>query len=310
MLHSPQLVEVQLHTEAFIRMENLKFLIVENVHICKPLEFLPNNLVLLKWPYYPFQLPLEYFPEQLVAMEMPHSRIKLPKLIKQECRLGNLTDVNFEDCKFVRTLPKLWVPNLGNLNLSYCKNLVKLPKLRAPNLEDLNLSGCENLVEIDECFGYLEKLRIWDLSGCLKLQFLPSQLRLKSLKSFYLVGCLRLEKLPDFHQEMECLVGLYLSWSGIRELPSSIKHLTKLNRLCLSNCKNLQDLPDSIYKLQRLGELSTSTTKLRPTCNSFDSSSEGYEDLLMKPDYFPALEYIDLSESNIFNIVTVLESIC
>ena len=82
MLHSPQPVEVQLHTKAFKRMENLKFLIVENVHICKPLEF-PNKLILLKWPHYPFQWPFECFPEQLVAIEMPHSNIRLPKLIKQ-----------------------------------------------------------------------------------------------------------------------------------------------------------------------------------------------------------------------------------
>ncbi|XP_030966794.1 TMV resistance protein N-like [Quercus lobata] len=312
MLHSPQLAKVQLHTKAFRRMENLKFLIVENVHICKPLEFLPNNLILLKWPYYPFHWPLEYFPEQLVAIEMPHSRIRLSKLIKQECRLENLKDVNFEDCELIRILPKLWVPNLGNLNLSYCKNLVKLPKLWAPNLEDLNLRYCENLVEIDECFGYLEKLRIWYLSGCIKLQFLPSQLRLKSLNSFYLTGCSRLEKLPDFHQEMECLEGLYLSGSGIREVPSSIEHLTKLRTLILHNCKNLRDLPNSIYKLRRLWELWTSTTKLRPTCNSFDSSSEGYEaiielDLLTKPDYFPALEILELFETN---IVTIPESIC
>ena len=83
MLHSPQLVKVQLHTKAFRRMENLKFLIVENVHICKPLEFLPNKLILLKWPHYPFHWPSEYFPEKLVAIEMPHSHIRLPKLIKQ-----------------------------------------------------------------------------------------------------------------------------------------------------------------------------------------------------------------------------------
>ena len=269
----------------------------------------------------------------------------------QECRLENLKDVNFEDCEFIRILPKLWAPKLENLNLSicenlvkfpklwapklkyldlclcknlvkfpklwapkledldlsYCENLVKLPKLWAPNLEDLNLRFCENLVEIDECFGYLEKLRTWDLLGCIKLQFLPSQLRLKSLYSFYLSGCSRLEKLPDFHQEMECLEGLYLSGSGIRELPSSIEHLTKLNKLYLHNCKNLRDLPDSICKLQRLWELWTSTTKLRQTCNSFDSSSEGYEfDLLMKPDYFPALGTLDLSETN---IVTIPKSI-
>ena len=83
MLHSPQLVKVQLHTKAFRSMENLKFLIVENVHIYKPLKFLPNKLILLKWPHYPFHWPSEYFPEKLVAIEMPHSHIRLPKLIKQ-----------------------------------------------------------------------------------------------------------------------------------------------------------------------------------------------------------------------------------
>ena len=204
----------------------------------------------------------------------------------QECRLENLTDVNFEDCEFITILPKLW----------------------APNLEDLNLFYCENLVEIDECFGYLEKLRMWYLDGCKKLQFLPSQLRLKSLHSFYLTGCSRLEKLPDFHQEMECLKGLYLSGSGIREVPSSIENLTKLNRLILHNCKNLWDLPDSICKLQRLWELWTSTTKLRQTCNSSDyqKNKEIELDLLMMPNYFPALRSINLSETN---IVTIPESI-
>ena len=225
----------------------------------------------------------------------------------QECRLENLTYVNFEDCEFITILPKLWAPNLEYLNLSYCKNLVKLPKLWAPNLENLNLRYCENLVEIDECFGYLEKLRMWYLHGCKKLQFLPSQLRLKSLHSFDLTDCSRLEKLPDFHQEMECLRGLYLSGSGIREVPSSIEHLTKLNKLYLHNCKNLRDLPDSICKLRWLWEFWTSTTKLRQTCNSFDSSSEGYElDLLMMPDYFPELRTILLSETN---IVTIPKSI-
>ena len=210
-------------------------------------------------------------------------------------------------CKNLVKLPKLWAPKLKYLDLSFCKNLVKLHKLWAPNLEDLDLSFCENLVEIDECFGYLEKLRRWGLHDCIKLQFLPSQLRLKSLNSFVLTGCSRLEKLPDFHQEMECLNGLYLSGSGIREVPSSIEHLTKLKELCLENCKNLRDLPDSICKLQQLLRLWTSTTKLRQTCNSFDSSSEGYElDLLMKPDYFPALEILDLSETN---IVTIPKSI-
>ena len=78
MLHSPQSVNVQLHTEAFRRMEDLKFLIIENVHISELLEFLPNKLILLKWPHYPFCWPSKYCPEQLVSIEMPCSRIRLP----------------------------------------------------------------------------------------------------------------------------------------------------------------------------------------------------------------------------------------
>ena len=83
MLRSPYSIEEQLHTEAFKRMENLKFLVVENVHICKPFEFLPSSLILLKWPHYPFNWPPEFLPKQLASIEMPCSRIRFPKLIKQ-----------------------------------------------------------------------------------------------------------------------------------------------------------------------------------------------------------------------------------
>ena len=255
-----------------------------------------------------------------------------------------MINVNLRYCKFITKLPKLWAPNLeslelagcenlvkltelgapnlGYLDLSNCKNLVKLTELGAPNLWYLKLSKCENLVEIDECFGSLEQLTEWFLDGCRKLQILPSQLRLKYLDTFHLSGCSSLEKLPNFHPEMECLNTLGLQGSGIREVPSSIEHLSKLEELSLSNCKNLGDLPDSIYKLQQLKWLDTPTAKLRPTCNSFDGSSgygfvnmtelnfHSYEgiielDLLMKPDYFPALERIILCFTN---IVTIPES--
>ena len=111
-----------------------------------------------------------------------------------------------------------------------------------------------------------------------------------------------------------CLKTLYLSESGIREMPSSIEHLTKLHKFCMLSCKNLQELPDSIYKLSQLWELWTSTAKLRPTCNSFDNSSgygfvnlrqlnfQGYEaiielDLLMKPDYLSNTDIVTIPES-------------
>ncbi|KAK4559445.1 hypothetical protein RGQ29_008591 [Quercus rubra] len=100
--------------------------------------------------------------------------------------------------------------------------------------------------------------------------------------------------------------------------------LEVLDTLSLRGCKNLRGLPDGIYKLQQLWQLWTPTAKLRPTCNSFDSSSSGYGflkmefldfrsyknvielDLLMKPDFFPALSLIYLSGTN---IITIPESI-
>ena len=227
-----------------------------------------------------------------------------------------MIDVNLKGCELIEKLPELWAPNLENLNLVYCIKIDKLPKLWAPNLGNLYLAYCKNLVEIDECFGSLEKLEAWYLDHCENLQILPSQLRLKSLDFFYLSDCSRLEKLPNFHLEMECLKTLYLDGSVIREVPSSIEHLTKLDELSLYKCKNLRDVPDGIYKLQQLQKLWTGTFKLRPMCDSFDSSSRyGFEkmahlsivsyesivelDLLMKPGYFPALGIINLCGNHI-----------
>ena len=165
--------------------------------------------------------------------------------------------------------------NMKHLNLSGCKFITKLPNLCTPNLEILDLSFCVNLVEIHESGEFLHKLKTWNLRCCKKLQNLPNNLMLTSLEV--------------------------------------------LDTLSLRGCKNLRGLPDGIYKLQQLWQLWTPTAKLRPTCNSFDSSS-GYGflkmtslelfncesiielDLLMKPDYFPALITIDLIGTNIITI--------
>ncbi|XP_050266979.1 disease resistance protein RUN1-like isoform X4 [Quercus robur] len=257
MLHSPELVHVQLDPVVFKRMENLKILIVDNIHIGEAIQYLPDGIRILSWPKYPFRLPSKYCPRQLVRLDMPYSRIGLEKFCKQEFQLENMKHLNLRGCKFI----------------------TKLPDLCTPNLETLDLSGCENLVKIHESGEFLHKLKTWNLGYCKKLQNIPNNLMLTSLEV--------------------------------------------LETLDLYGCNNLRDLPDGIYKLQLLWELVTPTAKLRPTCNSFDSSS-GYGflkmkfldfnyyknvielDLLMRPDYFPALSSIFLSGTN---IITIPESI-
>ena len=83
MLHSPNPITVQLYTKAFKKMENLKFLMVSNVHISEEIKYLPNGLKLLEWEQYPFSLPSNFSPQELVVLNMPHSCIRLDKLFKQ-----------------------------------------------------------------------------------------------------------------------------------------------------------------------------------------------------------------------------------
>ena len=219
----------------------------------------------------------------------------------------------------ITELPKLYVPNLETLDLSWCVELVTVHELCAPNLVELILSYCYNLVTVHESIGFLDRLEFWNLQYCGSLQNLPNNLRLKSLEYFELEGCSKLEKFPNIlHQEMKRLEALHLSKSGIREVPSSIGYLTQLTGLHLDGCHNLRDLPDSVYKLQMLSGFSFDSAKLRPPCNSFDGLSEygflrlgnlgfaGYFgmklEFLMKPNYFPALYYLDLSYTDIVSI--------
>ena len=79
--HKP--TTVTLATNALKEMRNLKFLIVDNVHIRKELKYLPNGLRLLQLPNYPFTLPSNFRPQKLVTLEMPRSCVRLEKLFKQ-----------------------------------------------------------------------------------------------------------------------------------------------------------------------------------------------------------------------------------
>ena len=242
----------------------------------------------------------------------------------------------------ITELPKLCAPNLETLDLSNCGELVTVHELCAPNLVKFFLECCCKLVTVHESVGFLDRLRKWDLKNCDSLQNLPNNLRLKSLEELNLFACPMLEKFPNIHQEMKHLKKLELSYSGIRELPSSIGYLTQLTDLWLGDshnlrdlpdsigyltqltllrlddCHNLRDLPDSIYKLQMLEHFYFDSAKLRPPCNSFDGLSEyGFLRLrelrfsgccgvklefLMKPNYFPVLRLLVLWATDIVSI--------
>jgi Leucine-rich repeat (LRR) protein len=142
------------------------------------------------------------------------------------------------------------------MDFSDCQFLTKIPDLsRNPNLEDLNLDNCTNLVEVHHSVGFLDKLAYLNLSGCSNLKSFPKSLKLRSLEELDLQGCSSLQNFPEIECKMECLTSIRLDYTAIKELPSSIGYLTGLHHLHLEGCKNLMNLPCSIFQLQHLKTL-------------------------------------------------------
>ncbi|KAK4575985.1 hypothetical protein RGQ29_026794 [Quercus rubra] len=300
---SPQLTTMPIGAKVFETMKNLKFLIIRNVRICEELEYLPDGLTLLQWPEFPFSLPSNYYPRQLVELEMPRSLIRLEATFNLGIQLKYL--------KYI--------------NLNNCESITELPEFCTPGLEKLCLFHCKNLVKVHESIGFLEKLQLWDLEGCEKLQILPNNLRLISLKYINLNNCESITELPEFctpslkklylshcknlvkvHESVGFLEKLQL-WDLQVKVHESVGFLDKLQRWSLRGCEKLQKLPNYLMLISiKYINLNNCCGKLQILPNYLKLTSLKYINLnnyfLMKPVYFPELDSLDLSETNIVSI--------
>ncbi|XP_059627262.1 TMV resistance protein N-like [Cornus florida] len=233
-LELPELEVVDLNYEAFAKMKKLRVFKVHNVVFSKGPSHLPNELRLLDWHAYPSAyLPASFQAENLVELSMCYSSIK-------------------QLWKKIKPMPKLKV-----INLSYSHRLSRTPDFTViPNLETLILEDCTSLVEVHPSIGVLKRLVYLSLKDCKNLRRFPNGIHLESLETFILSGCLKLEKCPEILGDMVCLSELNLDRTSIKELPSSIEHLTSLTLMDLSECKYLTSLPRTICRLSCLKTLS------------------------------------------------------
>ena len=126
---------------------------------------------------------------------------------------------------------------------------------RHSKLKYLDLSTCKSLKHLPNSISNLRVLRDLRLHGCKQLN--TSNLHilfdgLCSLRKLILSGYCNLYELPENISKLSLLFWLSLKGTNIKSLPESIKHLSQLGRLYLSNCKRLQSLPElpaSIYYL-------------------------------------------------------------
>ncbi|XP_050290996.1 disease resistance protein RPV1-like isoform X4 [Quercus robur] len=279
-------IELQLNAQIFRKMKNLRLLTIHNVRCQGHLEYLPNGLNLLDWPEYPFPLlPSHFSPKNLVVLNMAGNQLE--KTFKQVFAFKTLSYVDF----------------------SRCESILKIPDLSmSPNIKELKLVYCKNLVKIDDSVGRLDKLELWDLTGCKKLETLPSCLSMKSLRSFNLDSCRSLKMFPpNISQEMKSLKRLHLYGTGISELPQSFGNLTGITDLVLGYWAVRLHLPGSIYNLQCLQILYligdfTFPKDEEPLCNSYGGFSKYV---------FPSLNSLFFSDfSNLSEMEFILNYCC
>ncbi|KAI5314377.1 hypothetical protein L3X38_043553 [Prunus dulcis] len=135
---------------------------------------------------------------------------------------------------------------------------------------------------------------------------------LKSAEYINSRGCRMLEHFPELLLvRMEGLTFLDLSTTAIRELPSSIRYLIRLEMLFLKECENLTNLPCSIYELKDLLSVNLSgcrnlSTFPKWTGGSLPNNSSisnlwhvrvrGCKSLQEIPELPPKVKYVDAAD--------------
>ncbi|KAL6130713.1 hypothetical protein ACLB2K_069092 [Fragaria x ananassa] len=235
--------EVDLNAEAFVTMRKLRLLQIHDngsadckQHVNGNFEFISHELRCLIWHRYPLKfLPCYFNPNNLVDLDMPFSCLE--QLWEGTKPLKNLTFINLSNSQYLKKTPDL---------------------TEAKNLEKLTLDGCTSLIEVHPSIWNHKKLVFLSLKGCRQLKTLSSSIHMKSLKTLNLDGCSNLEKFPQISYVMMELSEIDLDETAIKELPSSIEQIQRLNVLSMRNCRNLVSLPDSICNLAYLTVLNLS----------------------------------------------------
>ncbi|XP_019089124.1 PREDICTED: disease resistance protein RPP4-like [Camelina sativa] len=140
--------------------------------------------------------------------------------------------------------------SLRRLDLSGSENLKEIPDLsHAPNLQYLVLTGCNGLVMLPSSIRNLHELMELNMSGCSRLELLPTDVNLESLEFLTLSECSRLRFFPKISTRIQYLD---LSHTAIEEVPSWINDISELAVLTMSGCKRLETISPNILKLNSL----------------------------------------------------------
>ena len=198
------------------------------------------------------------------------------------------------------------------MNISYCNMVTEFPDVSgAKNLRELRLDGCEKLATIHESVGLLGNLVFLSASECnLLTKFVPT-MYLPSLEYLSLNLCTKLAFFPEISGTMNSKLKINMLDTAIKKLPESIEKLTGLNSLEMTDCKELQHIPSTLFTLpnfvtlkvggcRRLRESFTrikGSDSVHPKLETlhFDNAYLSDEEVRMIMYHFPNLKELNIS---------------
>ena len=128
---------------------------------------------------------------------------------------------------------------MKSIQLIKFQKLIETPDFnKFPILEKLVLEDCLNLPRVHPSIGVHKKLICLCIKGCRNLKRLPTKLEMESLETLILSRCSKIKKIPEFGENMQHVLKLYLDEIAITKLPTSIGHLTGLAVLNIRDCKS------------------------------------------------------------------------
>lgn len=131
--------------------------------------------------------------------------------------------------------------SLKQMDLSASTKIKDIPNLsKATNLENLYLRFCKGLASVPSSLQNLNKLKVLDMSSCVRLNALPTNMNLESLSVLNMKGCSKLRIFPEISSQVKFMS---VGETAVEEVPLSISLWPQLISLEMSGCKKLKTFP-------------------------------------------------------------------
>ncbi|CAN7075801.1 unnamed protein product [Brassica oleracea var. botrytis] len=191
------------------------------------------------------------------------SLVELPSSIGNAIHLKKL---DLTGCSSLVELPSSLgnaIGNLDYLDFCDCSSLVRVPSSigNATNLKEFDFSRCSSLVELPASIGNLQKLYSLTLKECHKLEVLPVNINLKSLRILDLSDCSLMQCFPEISTNIKYM---YLTGTAIKQVPSSISLWPRLIDLHMSYSENLKEFPHVLDTMTVLVMSNTEIQEIPP----------------------------------------------